>query len=101
MTSRFAFVCLVLLCGWAGERACAQNAAESAPLRIHMIGTGEYDAAESLGKFKKYLEACYRVEVTASLGKDKSLQGIDQLRSADLLFLFARRMNLPDEQMAI
>lgn len=101
MTNKFVFVCASLLCGWVGERACAQDPANSIPLRMHMIGTGEYDAAESLAKFKKHLEACYRVEVTASLGKDKDLQGIEQLKSADLLLLFARRMNLPAEQMAI
>jgi len=101
MTKRFALICVSLLCGWDGERACAQKPAPAEPLRIHMIGTGEYDAAESLGKFKRYLEACYRVQVTASLGKAKSLENIGQLRSADVLFLFARRMNLSEEQMAV
>ena len=66
-----------------------------------MIGTGEYDAAESLGKFKNYLEACYRVEISASLGKERPLPDLDKLTSADLLILFARRMNLPAEQMAL
>lgn len=90
-----------LLSLWAGERACAQDRSKTSPLRIHMIGTGEYQAAESLATFKKHLEATYRIEVTASLGKFKSLPNVDELRLAELLVLFARRMNLPDEQMAV
>jgi arylsulfatase A-like enzyme/type 1 glutamine amidotransferase len=82
-------------------KPAAQTKGALPPLRIHMIGTGEYDAAESLGKFKKHLEASYRLEITASLGKDKSLANIEELRSADLLILFARRMDLPAEEMAI
>lgn len=95
------FVGVSLLFAWADGCVFAQNPADAAPLRIHMIGTGEYDAAESLAKFKNYLEACYRIEATASLGQNKSLSNIDQLRSADVLFLFARRMNLPEEQIAL
>jgi type 1 glutamine amidotransferase len=98
---RVAFVCVSLLCGWVGELASAQNPTDAVPLRIHMIGTGEYDAAKSLAAFQKHLEANFRVNVTASLGKDKTLQNIDQLKTADVLILFARRMHLPDEQMAV
>ena len=89
--------CLCVLIG----KAEAPAKGTSAPLRIHIIGTGEYDAAESLAKFKKHLEATYRVEITASFGRDKSLPNIEQLRSADLLILFARRMDLPADQMAL
>jgi type 1 glutamine amidotransferase len=84
---------------------CARGssaAAEEKPLRIHLIGTGEYDAAKSLPEYKRYLEAEYRIEASFSgMGKDKQLENLDQLKSADLLILFARRMNLPADQMAI
>jgi arylsulfatase A-like enzyme/type 1 glutamine amidotransferase len=100
MIRRINFIRVLLLCGLVGERALAQQPPASAPLRLHMIGTGEYDAAESLAKFKKHLEACYRIEVTASLGT-KSLDNIAQAKSADVLILFARRMSLPEEQMGI
>ena len=73
-----------------------------APLKIHLVGVGEYEPAKSLAEFKKRLEQNYRVECTASLGGNgKKLDNLDALKSADLLVIFARRMNLPEEQMAI
>src|SRR5262249_13328612 len=75
---------------------------QPAALKIHLIGVGEYEPAKSLAEFKKHLEQHYRVECTASLGGNgKKLDNLDALNSADLLVLFARRMNLPEEQMAI
>src|SRR5262249_38826107 len=71
------------------------------PLRVHLIGAGEYNPVESLSEFKKHLEAL-RAEVTTSFGKDsKALPGLEALKSADVMVLFVRRLNLPDEQMAI
>lgn len=71
-------------------------------LKVHLIGVGEYDAAKSLGEFKKYLEQTHRMECTASLGgNSKVLDNLDALKSADVLVIFARRMNLPEEQMKI
>jgi type 1 glutamine amidotransferase len=71
-------------------------------LKIHLIGVGEYEAAKSLAEFQKYLEQHFRVECTASLGgKGKMLDNLDGLKSADLLVIFARRLNLPEEQMSI
>ncbi|MEX0715825.1 MAG: ThuA domain-containing protein [Planctomycetaceae bacterium] len=85
-----------------GEDASAPDPA--APLRIHVIAAGEYDPMTSLPEFKKHLEAHYRVTCTISLG-DKGtpsrLDDLDELKSADLLLLFARRMKLSEEQMAI
>jgi type 1 glutamine amidotransferase len=78
------------------------RADEPAPLKIHLIGVGEYDPAKSLAEYKKYLEQHYRVECTVSLGGNgKKLDNLDGLKSADLLVISARRMNLPEEQMAI
>jgi type 1 glutamine amidotransferase len=75
---------------------------EPAPLKIHMLGAGEYKPVESLTAFKKYLEANYRVECTTSFGKDgKSLPNVEALKNADVMIVFLRRMNLPEEQMAI
>jgi len=82
---------------------------ETPPLKIHMIGFGEYKPVESLTEFKKYLEKDYRVEITTSFSLDseqvyklgKGLPNLESLKSADVLVLFARRMNLPEEQMAI
>src|SRR5262249_5118291 len=44
----------------------------------------------------------FRVECTASLGGDgKKLDNLNALPSADVLVIFARRTNLPEEQMTL
>src|SRR5262245_37877119 len=75
---------------------------DKAALKVHLIGVGEYDAAKSLGEFAKHLTKTYRVECTTSLGGNgKKLENLDALKSADVLVIFARRLNLPEEQMKI
>jgi type 1 glutamine amidotransferase len=72
------------------------------PLKVHMLGVGEYKPVESLTAFKQYLEERFRVEVTTSFGKDgKSLPNLESLKAADVMVVFVRRTNLPPEQMAI
>jgi len=89
----------LLLLGLLAAQSWSQ---EPAPLKIHMLGAGEYKPVESLTAFKKYLEANYRVECTTSFGKDgKSLPNVEALKNADVMVVFLRRMNLPEEQMAI
>jgi type 1 glutamine amidotransferase len=85
-----------------GQQAAAPSADK--PLRIHMIGAGEYSPVESLTSFKSYLEQNYRVECTTSWSTENiatHLDNLDQLKIADVLVLFARRMKLPDEEMAV
>ena len=85
-----------------GLLASASLGQQPAALKIHLIGVGEYEPAKSLAEFKKHLEQHYRVVCTASLGGNgKKLDNLDPLKSADVLVIFARRMNLPEEQMAI
>lgn len=85
-----------------GLLASVSASQQPAALKIHLIGVGEYEPAKSLAEFKKHLEQHYRVVCTASLGGNgKKLDNLEPLRSADLLFLFARRMDLPEEQMAV
>jgi type 1 glutamine amidotransferase len=75
------------------------------PLKIHFIAGGEYSPVPSMTDFKKYLEANFRVECTTSFyegtGSPIKLEKLDGLKSADLLVLFARRMNLREEQMKL
>jgi type 1 glutamine amidotransferase/lysophospholipase L1-like esterase len=56
-------------------------------------------------EFKKHLEANYRIECTTSFyegtGSPSKLDNLDGLKSADVLVLFARRMNLREEQMKL
>jgi hypothetical protein len=76
------------------------------PLRIHMLGVGEYRPVESLTILKEELEKNYRVEITTSFHADKtgkitSMPNLESLKSADVMVVFTRRMNLSEEQMAI
>ena len=75
------------------------------PLRIHCLsGSKEYQSEPSLKILIAELERRYRgITCTASWGKDKgnSLDYLEALRKADLMIVFCRRQNLPEEQMAI
>lgn len=72
------------------------------PLKIHLVGVGEYKPVESLTEYKKHLEERFQVQITTSFGKDgKSLPNLEQLRSADVMVLFVRRTDLPEEQIRI
>lgn len=82
----------------------AWAASDSTPLKIHIIsGSNEYKSEESLKAFKKEMEEKYRVEISASWVKDgaKELSDIGYIPQADLLIVFARRMKLAKEQMAV
>jgi len=81
--------------------AFATAAPSAEPLRIHMIsGSGEYKSEPSLKKLIEDLEAEYRIECTASWGRDgaKELDNLQPLADADLMLIFARRMKLGEEQ---
>jgi type 1 glutamine amidotransferase len=74
----------------------------TAPLTVHVIsGSKEYQSESSLKPFLADLEKHYRVNVTASWGSDggETLENLDALKNADVLLIFARRMNLPEDQM--
>jgi type 1 glutamine amidotransferase/predicted GH43/DUF377 family glycosyl hydrolase len=72
------------------------------PLKVHMIGVGEYSPEQSLTTLRIHLEEHFRIKVTMSLGGDsKSFPNLEPLKSADVLVLFARRTNPPEEQMAL
>ncbi len=96
---------VLLMVAMACARVVAADKPDSPkPLRLHMIGVGEYKAADSLTAFKQYLEERYRVEITTSFSKKgdiTALPDLDRLRDADVLVIFARRMNLNEEQMAL
>jgi type 1 glutamine amidotransferase len=77
-------------------------AAQQAPLKIHILGVGEYKPVASFTEYKKHLEQQYHVAVTTSFGKDgKSLPNLEQLRAADVMVIFIRRTNLPEDQVGI
>ena len=76
----------------------------AAALKIHFLsGAKEYKSEESLKKFIPWLEKHYDVKCTASWGHDgiKELPNLDELKDADVLFVFARRMKPVEEQMKL
>lgn len=75
-----------------------------APLHIHLIsGSDEYESESSLKTYKQYLETNYAVTITASWVHDgaENLPGLEHIPEADLLLVFARRMQLPAGQMDV
>ena len=78
---------------------------ERKPLRIHCLsGSKEYKSEESLKILIADLKERYvGVTCTASWGKDKgkSLDNLEPLKQADLMVVFCRRQDLPEEQMEI
>ncbi len=81
----------------------AVHAAVSPPLRIHFIsGSKEYHSEDSLREFSASLETRGFV-CTASWGQDKgkTLPNLAALADADLMIVFTRRMDLPEEQMEL
>src|SRR4051812_39013661 len=98
--TRLAIACLLFPTAGAGDGL--KSPAPDRPLKVHMIGAGEYDPVESLTGFKDYVEKSYRVECTTSFKLTKNrLDNLDALKSADVLVLFARRLNLPEDQMSV
>lgn len=80
------------------------RAADPEPLRLHFLsGSKEYKSEPSLKALIEDLEKRYRVQCSASWGKDKgtSLDNLGALKKADLMVVFCRRQKLPEEQMAI
>ena len=82
--------------------ALSLSAAEK--IRIHIIsGSKEYKSEESLKAFVPWLETNYHMTCTVSWGQDgvKKLQGLEHIKQADVLFVFARRMKLDEGQMEL
>ncbi|MEX2382927.1 MAG: ThuA domain-containing protein [Opitutales bacterium] len=92
-----AIVCLLAH----GSLSAAEDSED--PLRIHLIsGSNEYKSAESLPLWQAQLEDRYNVHVTRSFGEDagNDLPGLEDLEDADVMVVFARRITLPEDQLA-
>ncbi|MDP6045078.1 MAG: ThuA domain-containing protein [Phycisphaerae bacterium] len=82
--------------------AKAEKAGKKKTLKIHLIGGArEYKAVESLRTWRAKMEKKYLVSFTQSFGADKarSLDGLDQLKDADLLVVYARRLEISGAQL--
>ncbi len=72
------------------------------PLRIHIIsGCKEYNSDQSLHTYAAHLEAKLGARVTGSWVSDGAtvLPNADQIKDADLLIVFARRLNLDEKYL--
>jgi type 1 glutamine amidotransferase len=85
---------VVAIPAWAAEPA-------GKPTVVLISGEFEYESAQTLPAFKKFLEASHPFNcIFLEREKGESIPGLEALEKADLVVLFARRMTLPDEQLA-
>lgn len=73
------------------------------PLKVCLISaSGEYKSEESLAGFQKFLEEKYPARCSRAFGKDKGegIPGLEALDTADVALVFARRITLPEDQLA-
>ncbi|MDP6637579.1 MAG: ThuA domain-containing protein [Phycisphaerae bacterium] len=71
-------------------------------LNIHLIGGArEYRAVESLTAWQERMEKKYLVRCTRSFGVDKAkkLGNLQRLKDADLLVVYARRLQISGDQL--
>ena len=92
------WVCLLLALGALSTSFAAEK------IRVHFIsGSKEYRSEESLKAFIPWLETNYHMTATVSWGRDgvQELDGLEAIKQADVLFVFARRMKLKEPQMKL
>ena len=73
----------------------------AAPLKVSIYsGATEYHSDQTLAAFKAYLEKNYDVRCELNDVTDwHTLPGIDQLETCDVMLVFARRVELPPDQV--
>lgn len=73
-------------------------------LSVHFIGASkEYKAEDSLKVYKSILEKEFDVSVTETYTKDKSKEApnFEKIKEADLIIVFARRLNLSKANLVV
>jgi type 1 glutamine amidotransferase len=82
---------------------CAGPGAAGAPLRLLLIsGSGEYKSDEFFAELAPQLEANYNVKCSIYDGRDgkQGYPGLSALDDADVMVVFCKRWQLPDEARA-
>ncbi|MFO1020485.1 MAG: ThuA domain-containing protein [Planctomycetales bacterium] len=97
-------VLLLTTAGYAPSLPAAEppHVSPEHPLKICLIsGSGEYESAKSMPKFKQALEDKYHIKCTLLLAEDKGdkLPGLEDLDKADLVVLFTRRLKVSPEEL--
>ena len=98
-----AFVLAIL---WAGAGRAAEPAvpssADKRPHVVFAIHEDEYHADQTLPRLAQLLSDRYGCRCSMLLGDgDRGIPGLEALKTADVLVLYARRKALPKEQMAM
>jgi type 1 glutamine amidotransferase len=89
--------CLIVLGGLLA--AAEPKAKDQRPQVVFVIYEDEYKADQTLPAFARVLgDHGYRS--TVLLGGEKGIEGLEALKTADVMVLFARRKALPTEQLA-
>lgn len=103
MTRRFVLTLLIAAATFSFSFS-STSFAEPKPLKVHVIsGSKEYQSEPSLKAFMPWLAKNYHVKWTASWGTDgiKKLDNLNELKTADVMLVYARRMKLSEAQMKI
>ena len=94
---------VALVCGWLSTSAAALATEAHKPLQICLVsGSTEYMSHESLADFQKHLESNYNVRCTRAFAADekhKSLPGLENLETSDVMVLFTRRVPLEGKDL--
>jgi len=76
-------------------------AAPTRPLKICLLsGSEEYKSNESLAAFQEFIEPKYPVQCSRAFWTSKTnLPGLQALETTDVMLLFTKRLELPDDQL--
>jgi type 1 glutamine amidotransferase len=87
---------------FAGD-AMTRERPERSPVVHHIAGSKEYRSAETLEQWAKHLEAKYDIESNVSVAPDKSrhIPNLEKLADADVLVVYARRLEPPEAQLRV
>ena len=80
----------------------AKKSGKRKTLKIHLIGAAaEYKAVELLTAWQERIEKKYLISCTRSFGADKAkkLANLNRLKDADLMVVYARRLEISGEQL--
>lgn len=74
-----------------------------APRVVFIVGEPEYESARTLPAFGQYLQTNFGFNYTVleRHTNNSTIPGLKGLEQADLVFLFVRRMTLPEDELAI
>lgn len=78
--------------------------AADAPLKVCMLSASqEYESDKSLAALKAHLESQFAVTCTILKGMEKGtgVEGLSALKDCDVMVCFARRVTLPEDQLAL